>query len=109
MKASKLLGQYLKAETLKMNGPMEFTIEDVEVSEFKDEKTGKLMKKLVVNVGDDEPRVLLNAANTKALIEAFSDETDTWVGNTFEAFFDPNVMFGTKKTGGMRVRVKAPF
>ena len=105
MKASSLLSDYLKTETIKASGPQNLTIRDYEVAEFKDEKTGKLAKKLALLLGDDVPPFLLNKENNRTLIEAFGDETDGWIGKTIEVFFAPNVMFGGKRVGGLRVRV----
>ena len=105
MKASTLLSEYLKTDTIRASGPTHFTIKDYEIAEFKDEKTGKLVKKLALVVGDDQPQILLNKENNRTLIEAFGDETDAWIGKTMEVYFDPKVMFGGKKVGGLRVRV----
>ena len=57
---------------------------------------------------DDDTKLLLNKENTRNLIEGFgTDETDDWVGRTFEAYYDPSVTFGGKRVGGLRVRVIA--
>ena len=104
MKASTLLSEYVKADTVKESGPQAFKIKDWEVVEFKDEKTDAIQKKMALLVDDDQ-KVVLNKENTRTLIEIFgTDETDEWVGRTFEAYHDPSVRFAGKKVGGLRVR-----
>ena len=107
MKASTLLSEFLKADALKESGPQTYTIKDWEITEFKDDKSGKLEKKLTLIVDDDQ-KLLLNKENTRTLIEAFdTDETDDWVARSFEAYFEPNVTFAGKRVGGLRIRVPA--
>ena len=90
------------------------TIKDWELVEFKDQKTDTLQKKLALIVDDDQ-KFLLNKENTRTLIDAFgTQETDEWVGRFVEVYFEPNVTFGGKRVGGLRVRIpyeaeQAPF
>ena len=105
MKATKYLSEFLKADTIRLSGPQEFEITGVEETEFKDEKTGKLVRKLVLLFGDDQPKLTLNATNTRELIEAYGDDTDNWIGKVIQVWFDKNVTFGGKKVGGLRVAV----
>jgi hypothetical protein len=48
--------------------------------------------------------MILNVTNTSILIDAFGD-TDLWIGKVIEIYYDPNVMFGPKRTGGIRLRI----
>ena len=106
MRATKYLSEFLKADTIRLSGPQEFEITGVEETEFKDEKTGKLVRKLVLLFGDDQPKLTLNSTNTRELIEAFgTDDTDDWIGKTIQVVYDKNVTFGGKKVGGLRVAV----
>lgn len=104
MKATTLLSEYIKSDTVKQSGPMVLKITDWEVVEFKDEKSGRTDKKLALAV-DNGQKLVLNVENSRTLIEGFGDETDDWIGRTLEAYFEPNVTFGGKKVGGLRVRV----
>ncbi len=84
--------------------PQVLTIKDWEVVEFKDQKTDILQKKLALIVDDDQ-KLLLNKENTRTLIEMFgTQETDDWVGREIEVYYEPNVTFGGKRVGGVRVR-----
>lgn len=105
MKASTLLSEFIKSDSVKASGPVIFTIKDWEVVEFKDPKTDRVEKKLALIVDDDQ-RLLLNKENARTLIDGFeTDETDEWVGRQFEAYYEPDVRFGGKRVGGLRVRM----
>ena len=105
MKASTLLSEFLKADTLKESGPQTYTIKDWEITEFKNEKTDRLERKLTLIVDSDQ-KLLLNKENTRTLIDGYgTDETDEWIGRVFEAYHEPNVSFGGKRVGGLRVRI----
>ena len=50
--------------------------------------------------------MVLNWTNMQLIARATgSEETDDWVGKQIELYDDPNVSFGGKLTGGIRVRV----
>jgi hypothetical protein len=52
----------------------------------------------------DKPMVL-NSTNIQLLTKALgTDETDEWVGKQIVVYNDPNVSFGGKITGGVRIR-----
>lgn len=49
--------------------------------------------------------LVLNSTNIQLITKALgTDETDEWVGKQIVLFNDPNVSFGGKITGGVRVR-----
>ena len=103
MKASSILSSaFLKAEELKGTGPQLLTIQSVEMVEF-DGNKGK-ERKLQIETTTDR-KLTLNKTSTEVLVSAFGDETDDWTGRNFVAYFDPDVRFGSKKTGGVRVKV----
>jgi len=70
------------------------------------------------NVGKDEDPVMkpalhfnetkkpfiLNKTNGESIAEAYGNNTEGWNGKEIVIYFDPTIMFGGKKTGGMRVR-----
>lgn len=105
MRASSVLGgNFIKKEDLKEGGPERLEIAEVGLAEFENEKTGKAEKKLELTF-TDERKLTLNNGNTQVLIAAYGDDTDLWTGRPIVAFFDPNVMFGKRKTGGVKVKV----
>jgi hypothetical protein len=48
--------------------------------------------------------VLRTSANRKTLIRMFGSDTKLWLGKTVHLFFDPNVKFGGKLVGGLRIK-----
>lgn len=53
----------------------------------------------------EEPKgMALNVTTIRVLEQAYGDDTDHWVGNKVKVFVDPNVSFGGKIVGGLRLR-----
>lgn len=104
MKLSSYVSEYVKADTVKVTGPVPCTVAGVEEVRFEDKDTHVVEKKVALTLTDGQ-KVLLNKSNCQSLIELFaSDDSDTWVGKSFELYHDPNVSFGGKRVGGLRVR-----
>lgn len=52
-----------------------------------------------------EPKgLVLNGINWDTIAACYGDESDHWAGKKIKIWFDPTVMFGAKRTGGIRVR-----
>ncbi len=49
--------------------------------------------------------MILNNTNWMVLEEAYGEDSDAWLNKKVELYLDPNVMFGAKRVGGVRVRV----
>ena len=63
-------------------------------------------KKAIMSFTDTGIKCLiLNNTNWGAMEDVYGENTDGWVGRPVEIFVDPNVMFGGKKVGGVRIRV----
>jgi hypothetical protein len=61
--------------------------------------------KWLVHFKEFDRPMILNNTNIHLLAKACkSDESDTWVGKEVVAYTDPNVSFGAKVTGGLRIR-----
>jgi hypothetical protein len=66
------------------------------------------------DVGDDHKPILffigqekglvLNKGNAQTISEAYGENTDEWQGKQIVLYFNPDVMYAGKKTGGIRVR-----
>jgi hypothetical protein len=63
-------------------------------------------KRVVVYWKEDNVKpLILNTTNAQAIAEILgTEETDEWIGKQIELYHDPNVSFGGKKIGGIRVR-----
>lgn len=49
--------------------------------------------------------LILNNSNWMTCEDAYGPDSDMWLGKRIELYLDPNVMFGPKRVGGVRVRV----
>jgi len=115
MKISKMFpSKYLSKDDLQK--PETFTIDMIEMDVVQPEE-GKTEEKPIVYFTDDGSKpLILNRTNADFLAEHFGDDSEKWVGHLIELFVDPNVSFGKKKIGGIRVRTpdtsktaEAPF
>lgn len=50
--------------------------------------------------------MVLNITTIRVLEQAFGGDTDNWVGKQATVYVDPNVSFGGKIVGGLRLRVQ---
>ena len=106
--SSFLGGDYLKGEILKNSGPVRGSIAAVGVEVFKARAAGESDKQqlvLTVDLGSEEKKLGLNKTNLRALISSYGDDTDKWIGRPVVVYYDPNVSFGGRVTGGLRVKV----
>ena len=59
----------------------------------------------VMEFNDYEKPMVLNATNGQAIAAICrNEETDNWIGHQIVCYDDPNVSFGGKLVGGIRVR-----
>lgn len=62
-------------------------------------------EKSIVHFREDHKPLVLNYGNAESIYEINgSDDTDDWGGTVIVLYRDPNVMFGGKRTGGIRIR-----
>lgn len=91
--------KYLKQADL--NGrAVRVTIDRVEI-----EDVGDGDRKAVIYFQDKEKGLALNRINADTISSSYGQETDDWTGRLIELYADPNVYYGGKKVGGLRVRV----
>lgn len=61
--------------------------------------------KYTVQFAELEKPFVLNITNANSIGTILnSEETDTWAGGKVEMYYDPNIMMGPKKVGGIRFR-----
>lgn len=94
-------GKYLKTEDISQE-----TV--VAIKEIKSENLGRddnKEEKLVVYFNEFEKGLVLNKVNAEALAEiATTREFEKWIGIKCILYVDPNVMFGSKRVGGIRIK-----
>lgn len=97
-------GNYLKADELKGKPDLTVTVKEVKV-----ESVGRgdsAEDKPVVYFKELEKGLCLNQVNAQAVAEALgSKEIESWTAKQVVLYVDPNVTFGGKRVGGIRVRV----
>jgi hypothetical protein len=49
--------------------------------------------------------MVMNITTIRVLEQAFGGDTDHWVGNKVVVYVDPNVSFGGRVVGGLRLRI----
>jgi hypothetical protein len=49
--------------------------------------------------------MVMNITTIRVLEQAFGGDTDHWIGNKVTVYVDPNVSFGGKVVGGLRLRI----
>lgn len=61
-------------------------------------------QKWVLYFREEAKGMALNVTTIRVLEQAFGDDSDHWVGNRVMVYVDPNVSFGGKVVGGLRLR-----
>ena len=61
--------------------------------------------KPVLSFTDDVKPLICNQTNWGVIEEAYGSETADWQGREIEVYHDPNIQFGNKRVGGLRVRI----
>jgi len=83
--------------------PFHAVIKDVTLEQIKGEH-GEEQKAVMHFTGNTKP-MILNNTNWLIIEASYGDETESWKGRPVEIYVDPNVMFGTKRVGGVRLRI----
>lgn len=64
-------------------------------------------RKWIMHFDEFERGLVMNPTNLQlAAVALGSENTDDWIGKQIVAYNDPNVSFGGKLTGGIRLRAK---
>ena len=96
-----LFGNYLKSSDI--TGEMPVEIVSVAIEHFGREDESE--KKAVVYFVGIEKGLVLNRINSDILKElSGTDETDDWNALNCVLYVDPNVQFGGKRVGGVRIK-----
>lgn len=83
-------------------------ISKIRMQDVKDLDTGKSRKRPVVYFENIDKPLILIKTNKDTLVEAFGKAPAGWLNATVGILVDPDVTFGGKKTGGVRLRVLLP-
>lgn len=69
---------------------------------------GRKKKKGVLAFEETEKKLVLGRENAEIIVGLYGKYTSDWVGKRITIYPDPNVMFGTQKVGGTRIRNRKP-
>lgn len=61
-------------------------------------------QKWVLYFREEAKGMALNVTTIRVLEQAFGDDSDQWIGNKVKVYVDPNVSFGGRVVGGLRLR-----
>ena len=98
-------GKWLKKEDIL--GPTILSIAKVELADVG--MDGQPEMKPAMWFEQDVTPMILNSSNWDTLEELYGDDSDMWKSKQIAVYVDPDVRFGNKKVGGLRLRgVNAP-
>ncbi|MFN8758850.1 MAG: hypothetical protein ACK5XA_08580 [Tagaea sp.] len=97
--------KYLKKEDLdEYDGELAVTIVKIKQENVAKENDPEEWKWLAKFKELDKP-LILNSTNLQLMAKALlSDESDDWIGQRLTLYVDPNIQFGGKIVGGLRVK-----
>jgi hypothetical protein len=99
--AQMLPSKYLKKEDVE--SPLLLTM--AEVSQESIGQGDEMEDKWILHFLEDVKPMVLNSTNMRLIEMATgSDDSDHWVGKKIVAYNDPNISFGGKIVGGIRLR-----
>ena len=64
-------------------------------------------EKPVIYFNNGSKPLILNMVNWDTIEAGYGPNSDTWVGKPIELYVDPNVMYGARRVGGIRIRIPA--
>ena len=83
--------------------PVSVTIQTVVIETL--EGDDKKEDKPIMYFNEEFKPFIVNSTNWNTIEEAYGLDSDEWVDHKIVLYHDPNVMFGKKKVGGVRVRI----
>lgn len=84
--------------------PVTWTITGVGKVEMDDDNGEKKSPPVMTFSDAGSKPLILNNTNWMVLEDLYGEDSDKWIGKTIELYKEPNVMFGNKRVGGVRVR-----
>lgn len=87
-----------------LDHPRVLTIDDVHQDDI--ESDGQISTKAVMDFRERDAKPwIINVGNWMTIEDAYGEDSEDWIGKQVELYVDPNVMFGQKRVGGVRVRI----
>ena len=61
-------------------------------------------QKWVLYLREEAKGMVMNITTIRVLEQAYGDDSENWIGQKVKVYVDPNVSFGGKVVGGLRLR-----
>jgi hypothetical protein len=94
-----IVSKFLRKEDFEEDRVM--TIKGVK---FEDMAGDSGQQKWVLYFREEAKGLAMSITTIRVLEAAFGDDSDHWIGNKVKVYVDPNVSFGGKIVGGLRIR-----
>jgi hypothetical protein len=101
-------GDYLRGVDLIEHGDKVVTITAVKLEKLQRKGSSQVKRTGVVTVAESERRLVLCRTNADTIAKLYGKDTADWIGKQVTIYFDPGVMFGPERVGGIRVRPQVP-
>lgn len=101
MVSDMLQSKYLKKEDVET--PTVFTIRDVSLEDVGQEGE----QRWILWLNESQKGMVLNATKIRLLEGSYGKNSDDWKSQKVRLSHDPNVMFGSKRVGGIKMDVSA--
>jgi hypothetical protein len=101
-------GNYLRGVDLLERGERVVTMTAVKLEKLARKGTSKVKHTGVLTIAESDRRVVLCRTNADTIARLYGKDTAEWVGKQITIYYDPEVMFGSEKVGGIRVRPRVP-
>ena len=102
-KASDVLSEHFKSEDVRDEGDYVLTVKAYELREFPREGKAAPERKYALSFVEEERKLFCNKTAVRTLRTAWSNDLDDWVGRRLRLYYDPDIYFGERKVGGLRV------
>ena len=98
--------KYWKKDQIPPDDEVELTITDVGETEFTDRDGNPEIPRPLLKLGDDK-LFSCNPTNARILAKNFGHKNNArrWIGRRIILWHDPNVTFGNRIIGGLRIRI----
>ena len=90
-----------------VDGDLTVRISDVCMCDLQSQEGGTKSKPVIYFGHADKPLVL-NRTNWDSIESLYGPNTDGWIGKQITLFVDPDIRYGDRQTGGIRIRPEKP-
>jgi hypothetical protein len=101
-----IISKFLRKEDIDVGDEADLTIRGVSLETLEGSGTGE--QRWAIHFAETTKMLVANVTTIRVLEAAFGGDTDQWIGKRVILYIDPNVSFGGKVVGGLRLRPVVP-